>query len=95
MVRLLISAALLAMLALPAQAECYLDYKAKRDDPLRLHYGVALVPDELCGDAPAASAAIELRLAQAGWHLIKILNFFGPEGLSERKESAGEHFLRY
>ncbi|MGQ0610881.1 MAG: hypothetical protein ACT4N9_07240 [Paracoccaceae bacterium] len=95
MVRLLISAALLAVLALPARAECYLDYKAKRDDPLRLHYGVALVPDDLCGDFKGAHDLLEQRLGQAGWRLIKILGFFGPEGLSERKESAGEHFLRY
>lgn len=95
MVRLIISAALLAILALPAQAECYLDYKAKRDNPLRLHYGVAQVPDELCGDRKGARELLEGRLGPAGWSLIKILGFFGPEGLQERKESAGENFLRY
>jgi len=36
----------LMALAGNAQAACYADYKAKRDDPLRLHYGVA----EITGD---------------------------------------------
>jgi hypothetical protein len=95
MVRFMLSFALLAVLALPAQAECYLDYKAKQDDPLRLHYGVALVSDAVCEDKKAAREELEPRLAAAGWTLIKILGFFGPEGLDERKESAGEDFLRY
>lgn len=95
MVRFILSFALLAVLALPARAECYLDYKAKRDDPLRLHYGVALVSDAVCGDKKAARDEMAPRLAADGWQLIKILGFFGPEGLDERKESAGEDFLRY
>lgn len=95
MVRLTLTTLLLALLALPARAECYLDYKAKRDDPLRLLYGVAQVPDDLCGDAKSARAEMEGRLAASGWALVKILGFFGPEGLGERKESAGENFLRF
>ena len=35
------------------------------------------------------------RLAAAGWTLLSILSIFGPEGLDERKASAGDHFLRY
>jgi hypothetical protein len=95
MVRLIMSIGLLALLALPARAECYLDYKAKRDDPLRLHYGVAQVSDAVCEDNGAARAELEPRLALDGWQLIKILGFFGPGGLDGRKESAGENFLRY
>lgn len=95
MVRLFTSLLVLIALALPAQADCYLDYKAKQDDPLRLHYGVAQVPDPLCGEKKAARAEMEPRLAAGGWQLIKILGFFGPEGLAERKASAGDYFLRY
>jgi hypothetical protein len=95
MVRFILSFTLLALLALPARAECYLDYKAKRDDPLRLHYGVAQVSDAVCNDKKAARDEMAPRLAADGWQLIKILGFFGPEGLDERKESAGEDFLRY
>lgn len=81
-------------LAAPAAADCYADYKAKQDDPLRLHYGVAQVGDGNC--APGAAAGeIAPRLAGDGWTLLNVLSTFGPEGLDERKQSAGAYFLRY
>jgi hypothetical protein len=80
--------------ALPAQAECYADYKAKQDDPLRLAYGVAQVSDSNC-DPGAASGELAPRLAAAGWELLSVMSTFGPEGLGERQASAGDHFLRY
>jgi len=88
----LLALALLA--AAPAQAECYADYKAKQDNPLRLHYGVAAVPDNACSKL-AAAAELEPRLARAGWTLLNVVSVFGPEGLAQRKASAGEFFLRY
>lgn len=78
-----------------ARAECYVDYKAKQDDPLRLAYGVSQVSDGVCGDKKAERAELAPRLQAAGWTLLKILSNFGPEGLGERKASAGEFFLRY
>lgn len=95
MTRLMMTATILALLALPASAECYVDYKAKQDGPLRLHYGVAQVSDSLCGDKKAARTELEPRLAASGWTLMKILGFFGPEGLEGRKDSAGDYFLRF
>ena len=80
------------LLALPAHAECYADYKAKQDDPLRLHYGVAQV--SAC-DKAAAEAELAGRLAAAGWTVLNVLSVFGPEGLEERKASAAEYFLRF
>lgn len=84
--------AVAVLLASPAAADCYADYKAKQDDPLRLHYGVAQV--SAC-DTGGAEAELEPRLASAGWTLLNVLSVFGPEGLEERKDSAGEYFLRY
>jgi hypothetical protein len=94
MARILFIIAFMLSAALPAQAECYADYKAKQDDPLRLAYGVAQVSD---GNCDPGSAANELapRLAAAGWTLLSVMSTFGPEGLSEREASAGDHFLRY
>lgn len=83
------------MLATAARAECYVDYKAKQDDPLRLAYGVSQVSDEACGNPKQAKAELAPRLAADGWTLMKIVSSFGPEGLAERKASAGEFFLRY
>lgn len=87
-----LATALLLALTLPASADCFADYKAKQDNPLRLHYGVAQV--SAC-DKKDARAELEPRLAAAGWTLLKVLSVFGPEGLEERKDSAGDYFLRY
>ncbi|PZQ95409.1 MAG: hypothetical protein DI533_18985 [Cereibacter sphaeroides] len=81
--------------ALPAQASCYADYKAKQDQPLRLAYGVAEIPDSGCGNTQAAASVLAPRLAAAGWTLLTVMSLFGPEGLEERKASAGDFFLRY
>lgn len=77
-----------------AQAECYADYKAKKDNPLQLHYGVAQVSDGNCNPGGAAGE-LAPRLAGDGWTLLNVLSTFGPEGLGERKASAGAYFLRY
>lgn len=94
MKRLITSAALALALAGPVAAECYADYKAKRDEPLQLHYGVAQVSDGNCSPG-AAEGELAPRLAADGWTLLNVLSTFGPEGLAERKASAGDYFLRY
>lgn len=94
MTRLIAATALALALAGPAAAECYADYKAKRDDPLQLRYGVAQVSDGNCSPG-AAEGELAPRLAAAGWTLLQVLSTFGPEGLDERKASADDHFLRY
>lgn len=96
MMRLFLAVAVLLALGQQASAECYADYKAKQDDPLRLHYGVAQVSDGACGAGPgAAEGELAPRLASGGWTLLNVLSVFGPEGLGERKSSAGEYFLRF
>ena len=82
------------LLATPAFAQdCYADYKAKQDSPLRLHYGVA----QINGSCSNASAQSELtsRLAAQGWTLLSILSTFAADGLAERKQSAGPYYLRF
>lgn len=92
MTRTLLSIAF-CCLAATAQAACYADYKAKQDNPLRLHYGVA----QVAGACTAANARVELapRVAVDGWTLLNIVSVFEDGGLAERKESAGQFFLRY
>ena len=82
-------------LAGAARADCYADYKAKREPPLQLAYGVAQVPQGACGSKKEAASALAPRLAAAGWTLLSVVSLFGPEGLQERKASAGDQFLRY
>ena len=88
-----VCAALISAMPLAAQAQCFADYKAKQDSPLRLHYGVA----ELRGDCSkgAAKAELQERLAAQGWTLLNVMGVFGAEGLEERKDSAGPYYLRF
>lgn len=81
------------LMASTAQAACYADYKAKQDNPLRLHYGVA----EVDGDCVKRNARNQLedRLGAEGWTLLRVLDVFEDDGLEERKDSAGDYFLRY
>ena len=87
-------AACLLMAATPvAAAGCYADYKAKQDDPLRLHYGVAQISGEC--SVQAAQGELAARLGAQGWTLLNILSVFGDEGLAQRKDSAGPNYLRF
>ena len=90
-------ALLLGLTSLPAAAECSADYKAKRDAPLRLHYGVVELPDPACESREAAAAEIAARIAVEGWVLLSVVSVFDASGLDDekRKESAGAYFLRY
>ncbi|NAZ38059.1 hypothetical protein [Rubellimicrobium sp. CFH 75288] len=86
---------LVLLLALPAEAfaACFADYKASRRDPFELHYGVA----EILGPCDPRSAEQELapRLAADGWQLLEVVATFDETGLEERRESAGDFYLRY
>lgn len=92
---LLILLALIFVSASPGHAACYADYKAKRDAPLKLHYGVAELSDADCGSKSAAHDALAPRLQKGDWTLLTILSIFGADGLEEKKASAGEYYLRY
>ncbi len=82
-------------LASPASAACYADYKAKQDNPLKLHYGVIELPDADCHDRGRARADVARRIGGDGWKLLNVMGTFGPEGLDSRRSSAGAYFLRY
>lgn len=94
--RIALALALILATAAPASAECFADYKAKQDGgALKLHYGVAELPDRACGSKQDAADALAPRLAAGGWTLLNVLSVFGPDGLAQRKDSAGQFFLRY
>ncbi len=92
MKKLALIMALLA--AAPASASCYADYKAKQDNPLRLHYGVIKLPESAC-TPESANPEISQRISVEGWQLLNILSIFESDGLEKRKANAGEYFLRY
>lgn len=84
----------LAAFAAPASAACFADYKAKRDAPLQLHYGVIQLSDAAC-TPQAAAPEIAQRIASDGWQLLAVVSVFDEAGLDARRDSAGAYFLRY
>ncbi len=90
----ILAIATLAATSQPASAaQCFADYKAKQDNPLRLHYGVMQLQGP-CKAGPAKSE-VSARLQANGWKLLNVLSVFGPEGLEGRKANAGNFFLRF
>ncbi|WP_238380943.1 hypothetical protein [Alkalilacustris brevis] len=85
----------LMAVASPAAAQCFADYKAKRDNPLQLHYGVAEVSPAACGSVTQAAQELRPRLAAEGWELLNVVSVFDEGGLAERQENAGQYYLRF
>lgn len=79
MTRTLALSVALLLTALPALADCRVDYKAKRDNPLKLEFGSAKLPDGACGSKGDAAAALAPMLAQKGWTLLAIVSIV-PKG---------------
>ena len=76
-------------------SDCYADYKAKKNEPLRLHYGIAKISTSSCTSRDEVTLELKDRLLADGWILLKLMNLFGKDDLEERKENAGTYFLRY
>lgn len=88
------AALILGSLTSPAFGVCYADYKAKMDDPLRLHYGVIEIADADC-TLETAPAAITPRLTAAGWQLLEVMSLFDETGLEARHADAGQYYLAF
>ncbi|MEM9755243.1 MAG: hypothetical protein AAF914_04580 [Pseudomonadota bacterium] len=93
-IRTALVAAGLALIATGADAACFADYKAKMDNPLRLHYGVIQVPDSACSTA-AAYDVIASRVAAGGWELLEVMSVFDESGLDARRADAGQFYLAF
>ncbi|MCC5991906.1 MAG: hypothetical protein JJT99_05215 [Rhodobacteraceae bacterium] len=89
----MILAAALA-LAAPAAGQCYADYKAKQDNPLRLQYGIVELPDNACTDRARAQAHVAQVVARSGWTLLQLESIFGPAEFQARQSNAGVIHLR-
>ena len=85
--------ALVMGLASAANAACFADYKAKMDNPLRLHYGVIELPASAC-DVGAAAPVISGRLT-GGWQLLEVMSVFDESGLESREARAGQYYLSF
>ena len=81
-------------LAQSAQAACYADYKAKQENPLKLHYGIMKLDSVACKTS-SVHEKVALRLLPHGWTLLNLLTVSRKLPTTQRKENAGENFLRY
>ena len=81
-------------LATQASAQCYADYKAKQDNPLRLQYGLIELPDSACGSVNAAKRYAAPVIARSGWTLLQIESFLTRAQFDARSANAGAIHLR-
>jgi hypothetical protein len=96
MVRVIAAAIFLwgACLSSAAHAEdCFVLYKAKKDNPLKLHLGLMKI-DRTCSD-DTIEAISRLRLQPAGWSLLQIVNVSKDIEVEKIKRDLGEYFLKY
>ena len=91
----LLALAMVAITAFPANAACYADYKAKQENPLKLHYGVVQVDISPCTMSDTVAKIVRQRLQSAGWLLLQVQSVFDDSGLGRRKKDAGQYFLRF
>ena len=77
-----------------AAAACYADYRAQKDNPFGLHYGVLEVPEDACS-VGAAAPVIARRIAADGWQLLQVISVFDESGLDARRSDAGAYYLRF
>ncbi len=91
----LVALAAITALASPASAACYADYKAKRENPLKLHYGVMRIDSNSCDMSDKVKSTVSNRLKSSGWQLLQVQSVFDDSGLEKRKRDAGEYFLRF
>lgn len=87
--------AVLVLVTAPAQAACYADYKAKRENPLNLHYGVIKIDSNPCAMSDRVRSIVASRVQAAGWQLLQVQSVFDDSGLERRKRDAGQFFLRF
>ena len=91
----LLAGCLVVISASGASAACYADYKAKKENPLRLHYGVVEVPSQPCQMSRAVTRTVAERVAAGGWELLQVQSVFDETGLEAKKRDAGEFYLRF
>jgi len=84
----------LYLFSTPVNSACFVDYKAKKNNPFQLHYGVMEVSSSQCTKSMAENV-VRKRIELEGWLLLGVITLFDESGLEIRKESAGKYFLLY
>lgn len=78
-----------------AQAACFVEYKAKKDDPLRLHYGILQLNSASCPSKSDAAAQAASRLSKGGWTFLNVVGMSKDTPSAGKKANAGSNYLKY
>lgn len=91
--RLISAAFVLAAMSLPgaAAADCYIHYKAKRDAPYALHYGIVRVSGS-CPSSP--EGIVRSRISGGGWSLLGLVKVTTSPPTASEIEFAKPHYYR-
>ncbi len=83
-------------LALPsaAAADCYVSYKAKKEPPLQLHFGIVRLGGA-CPSSGVAASAVAGRVSSGGWTLLNVVSLSSSPPSSSERANAGAYYLRY
>ena len=81
-------------IASQASAQCYADYKAKQDKPLRLQYGLIELPASACGSTAAAERHAAPVIERSGWTFLLIDSILTEAEFNARKDDASAVHLR-
>ena len=96
MVRVIAAAIFLwcACLSSVAHAEdCFVLYKAKKDNPLKLHLGLIQINGQ-CSDHDVQGITSK-RLSSTGWKLLQIVTASGNIDKKKMESDLGDYFLKY
>jgi hypothetical protein len=73
--------------------ECFVLYKAKKDNPLKLHLGLIQINGQ-CSDHDVESITNK-RLSSTGWKLLQIVTASGNIDTKKMESDLGDYFLKY
>jgi hypothetical protein len=73
--------------------ECFVLYKAKKDNPLKLHLGLMQVKNACLGRN--LESIVSNRLNSSGWLLLKIVNITENIETEKMKSDLGDYFFKY
>lgn len=73
--------------------ECFVVYKAKKDNPLKLHLGLMQISGQcLIQDIEGITSR---RLDSTGWKLLKIVKTSSNIDAEKMEKDLGDYFLKY
>ena len=81
------------LLSVAHAEDCFVLYKAKKDNPLKLHLGLIQINGQ-CSDHDVEGITSK-RLSSTGWKLLQIVTASGNIDTKKMESDVGDYFLKY